>query len=129
MNVYNAEGDFVGTVDDNGAIYDKHGRRLGFINSDGIIFNKYNSVAGSVVNYGEFAIINYTHDTLGKVDRHGTIYKARNPYDRSAEGKPLRKLGYVDKCYNLYLAGAAAFLLVESHVFNPDLPNPRIDYY
>jgi hypothetical protein len=68
---------------------------------------------------GDYASIHGRLGLLGSVDNNGNIYKAKNLHDSSAEGKPLRLLGSVDECDDLYLAGAAAFLLEESRIFNP----------
>ena len=121
MNVYTTNGATAGVVEDNGSIYDAAGNYRGSVDHKGFVFNHMNLFVGYVQPATEELQTDDLHphvvftSATGKLDgcvgEDGTIYELQPYEDRKGE-LHLCNQGYVSLAEDLFLIGAAIWLLI-----------------
>ncbi len=134
MNVYDASGTFVGEVEPDGRIYDNRGRYRGRVEEipekrRAAVFNRDDRYVGSVRKGGQVPTKNnmasalislWDGNILGRFDADGEISRRGSESGRNDEERSSKLIGRFIPPGDLYLCGAAAWLLIRDVLFEID---------
>ncbi|MGD8984292.1 MAG: hypothetical protein PVI53_09715 [Desulfobacteraceae bacterium] len=101
LNVFNPADTPIGSVDDQGSVYNRLGRLIGSVDGKGIIYNISKNPIGKVEANGK--VFNRVGKLVGSVDDEGNVFNNNG-----------RKIGSVKSPIpgNIILIGGAAWLLL-----------------